>query len=74
MSFRDNCQLNSGGMSLAIFRKQVDLTTLLNKIENRYLPPYRREEGSLKNSNGELSYPIRTTTPQRVYANTNPDT
>ena len=33
-----------------------------------------REEGSLKNSNGELSNPVRTTAPQSVYANTNPVT
>ena len=30
-----------------------------------------REEGSLKNSNGECPNLVRTTTPQRVYANTN---
>ena len=41
------------------------------QIENRYLPPHRREKGSSKNSIGERSNPIRTTTPQRVYANTN---
>ena len=33
-----------------------------------------REEGSLKNSNGERPNPVKTTTPQNVYANTNPVT
>ena len=33
-----------------------------------------REEESLKKSNGERSNPVRTTAPQRMYANTNPVT
>ena len=41
------------------------------QVENRYLPPHRREKGSSKNSNGERSNHVRTTTPQRVYSNTN---
>ena len=41
------------------------------QVENIHLPPHRREERSLKISNGEHSNPIRTTAPQRVYANTN---
>ena len=41
------------------------------QVENQYLPPHRREEGSSTNSNGEHPNPVRTTAPQRVYANTN---
>ena len=52
----------------------MDLTALLNRMKNRYLPPHRREEGSLKNYNGERPNLIKTTTPQRVYANNNPIT
>ena len=40
--------------------------------ENRYLPPYRREDGTLANVNGECSNLIRIMTPQRLFANTNP--
>ena len=41
------------------------------QVENRYLPPHRREEESSKNSNGKCSNPVKTMAPQRVYANTN---
>ena len=41
------------------------------QVENQYLPFHRREEGSLKNSNAEHPNPLRTTTSQTVYANTN---
>ena len=33
MSSKYNYQFNSGGSSLGIFRKQVDLTTFLNKLK-----------------------------------------
>ena len=32
----------------------------LKKVENRYLPPHRREEGISKNFNGERSHHVRT--------------
>ena len=41
------------------------------QVENRYLSPHMREEGSSKNSNGECPNPVRTMAPQRVYTNTN---
>ena len=43
----------------------------LKQVENRYLPPHRREEGSSKNFKGERPNPVRTMTPQRVHTNTN---
>ena len=44
------------------------------QVENRLLPPHRREEVSLKKSNGERPNLVRTTALQRVYAKTNPIT
>ena len=56
------------------FREASEPHPSPKQVENRYLPPYRREEGSSKNSNGERSDPIRTMAPQIMYANTNPVT
>ena len=41
-------------------------------VENRYRPPYMREDGTSTNVNGEHSILIRTMTLQRLFANINP--
>ena len=41
------------------------------QVENRYLPPYRREDETSTNVNGECSNPIKTTVPQRLFVKTN---
>ena len=46
----------------------------LIQVENRYLPPHRREDGTTTNVNGECSNLVRTMAPQRLFANTNPVT
>ena len=38
----------------------------------RYLPPHRREEGTLENVAGERPNTVRTKAPQRIFAQTNP--
>ena len=42
------------------------------QAEVRYLPPHRGEGGSLKNVVEERPNATRTTTPQRIFAQTNP--
>ena len=42
------------------------------QVEVRYLPPYRREGGTLENIVGERPNPATATTPQRIFAQTNP--
>ena len=44
------------------------------QVENQYLSPHRREDGTLKNFNGECSNLVITMAPQRVFVNTNPVT
>ena len=44
------------------------------QVESRYLPPHRRENGTLKNFNRERSNLFITMAPQRVFVNTNPVT
>ena len=44
------------------------------QVENRYLPPHRREDGTSTNVNGECSNLISTIAPQRLFVNTNPVT
>ena len=41
------------------------------QVESRYLPPNRREDGTLTNFNGERTNPVITMAPQRVFVNTN---
>ena len=42
------------------------------QAEVRYLPPHRREGGTMENVAGERPNVARTTAPQRVFAQTNP--
>ena len=44
------------------------------QIEARYLPPHRREGGTLENVAGERPNATRATTPKRIFARTNPIT
>ena len=44
------------------------------QAEVRYLPPHRRDEGTLENVAGERPNASRTTTTQRIFAKTNPIT
>ena len=44
------------------------------QAEVRYLPPHRRGVGTLKNVARERPNAARTTTPQRIFAQTNPIT
>ena len=69
MSSGDNYLFSSGGSSLGIFEETSGSHRSPRHVESRYLPPYRREEGTSKNFNGERSNPVRTMAPQRLYAN-----
>ena len=42
------------------------------QAEVRYLPPHRREGGTLENVVGERSNVARATTPQKIFVQTNP--
>ena len=42
------------------------------QVEARYLPPRRREDGTLENVAGERPNAARATTSQRIFAQTNP--
>ena len=44
------------------------------QVEVRYLPPYRREGGTLENVVGKRSNEAKATAPQRIFAQTNPIT
>ena len=44
------------------------------QAEVRYLPPHRKDGGTLENIEGERPKAVRTTTPQRIFAQTNPIT
>ena len=44
------------------------------QVEVRYLPPHRREGGTLENVARERLNVARATTPQRIFAQTNPIT
>ena len=44
------------------------------QAEVRYLPPHRIEGGTLENVAGKRPNATRTTTPQRIFAHTNPIT
>ena len=49
MSSEDNYQLNSGGISPRIFRKQVDLTALINGLKvDSFLLPIRDKREVIK--------------------------
>ena len=42
------------------------------QVEARYLPPHRREGGTLENIAKEKPNAARATAPQRIFAQTNP--
>ena len=44
------------------------------QAEVRYLPPYKREGGTLENVAGERPNAARTIAPQRIFTQTNPIT
>ena len=70
MSSEDNYLLSSRGSSLGIFRKQMDLTTLIDRLKvNIFL--LITEVGTSKNFNCERFNLVITMAPQKVFANTN---
>ena len=63
-----------GGQHLMNFHEASESHCSLVQVENRYLPPHRRENGSSTNVNGEHSNLVIIVAPQRLFDNTNPIT
>ena len=64
----------SSGVAPKNFQEADGSHLSLRQVESWYLPPYRREDGTSTNVNGERSNYVRTMAPQRVFVNTNPVT